>query len=125
MLIFFSAKFLVKSPKKISGLRPKNKGGPKIEKKRYFFGIKNVKNFESGIQRALCTKMHFSNGNHSKKKVQNSQNFQNFAKLFPKKKKSKKKNIKKYIYFFLGIIFFFFTAPAAPLFFSQQENEFP
>ena len=32
-----------------SGLRPENGGDPKIEKKGSFFGIKNVKNFESGI----------------------------------------------------------------------------
>ena len=40
-----------------SGLRPKNKVGPKIEKKKSFFGIKNVKNFESGIQFFFLKKM--------------------------------------------------------------------
>ena len=41
-------KKITKMLKKKSGLRPENKGGPKIEKKVVFWH-KNVKNFESGI----------------------------------------------------------------------------
>ena len=56
-----------------------------------------------------------------KKPCKNSQNFQNFAKLFSKKKIEKKSE--KYIFFLSRrlrrlSIFFFFSAPAAPLFFS-------
>ena len=41
---------IYKNAEKKSGLRPENKGGPQIEKKGSFFGIRNAKNLESGIQ---------------------------------------------------------------------------
>ena len=80
--------------------------GPKIRgvqksKKRSFFGIKNVKNFESGIHiffsqkffnPSMRPKGHFAlkctfpMETIVKKNLKNSQNFQNFAKLFFQKK---------------------------------------
>ena len=63
-----------------------------------------------------------------KKKVQNSQNFQNFAKLFSKKNKIEEKKIeKKYIFFprrlrRLGIIFFFGACGASFFFFSTGKR---
>ena len=106
---------------KKSGLRPANQGGPKIEKKKSFFGIKNAKNFDirhpiffslkifnppMRPKRHFALKRHFSNGNHSKNK--NPKKSQNFQVVFQKKKVEKK--IEK-------IIIFFSSAPAAPLFF--------
>ena len=130
------AKNLVKCRKKKSGLRPENKGGPKIEKKVVFWHTKcekfrirhpNIffsKNIQptNAAEKALCTKRHFSNGNHSKNKnPKKSQNFQNFAKLFFKKKKVEKK-IEKNIYFFLGACgasaSFFFSGACGAFFFQ-------
>ena len=85
-----------------------------------------MKNFESGnhfffskkiqptnaAEKALCTKRHFSNRNHSiKKNPQKFPKFQNFAKLFSEKKQKKPRKelkikikniyIKKYIYIYI------------------------
>ena len=94
LLIFFGAKKLVKCRKKKSGLRPENKGGPKIEKKNVVFWHKKCEKFQTrhpifffskkfqptnAAEKALCTKRHFSNGNHSKKKPQKIPKFPNFC----------------------------------------------
>ena len=78
---FMVAKKIVKCRKKNRAYGPKIRGVQK-SKKRSFFGIQNVKisnpasknffskNFQptNAAEKALCTKRHFSNENHSKLK---------------------------------------------------------
>ena len=98
---------------------PKKNVRASSPKTRTLFGIKMWKisnpasNFffsktlqpTKAAEKSLCTKRHFSNGNHTKQKNHknspNFQNFQNFAKLIFEKKNNRKKFI------------FFFSAPAA------------
>ena len=86
---FFRCINFSEMPEKTSGLRPENKGGPKIEK-RFVFWHKNVKNFESRVHfffsqiffNPMRPKRHFAlKGTFPmeaivKKTVKNSQNFQ-------------------------------------------------
>ena len=109
LIIIFGVKILVKCRKKFSGPLARKSGGSKNRKKRSFFGIKNVKNFKSGIQffflkkfqpanaaeKALCTLRHFSNRNHSKKNAKIPKISKILLSYFSKKKIEKK----KYIFF--------------------------
>ena len=101
-------------PKKNRASGPKIRGVQKSKKKVVFwhkkcekFRIRHPKNFQpaNAAEKSLCTKRHFSNGNHGKKtKPQKIPKFPKFCKvIFQKKKKNR---IKKYI--------FFSSAPAAP-----------
>ena len=87
----FNRKTKLKNPEIFfSGLRPKNKGVQKLEKMS-FFGIKNVKNFKSGIQFFFSQKIfnpptrpkrHFALKDTfpiKQKTRKNFQNFQNFC----------------------------------------------
>ena len=109
---------------------PKIRGGVQKSKKRSFFGIKNVKNFESGNQKKIYhnklfnppmrPKRHFAlKDTFPMETIVNKKtrkNFQNFAKLFFEKKNRKQKKIGNNLYFF-------FSAPAAPLFFFNRKTK--
>ena len=127
-------------PKKKSGLRPENKGGPKIEKKVGFWH-KKCENFQiwnpifffskkfqptNAAEKALCTKRHFSNGNHSKKYISKIPKISKILPSYFSKKKIEKKIIIKYIFFPRRLrrldVILFFGACGASFFFNRKMN---
>ena len=111
---------------------PTRKQGASQNRKKVLFCIKNVKNFEFGIhifflknfsthqcaERALCTKMHFSNGTIVNKKKAKNPKISKILLSYCSKKIIEKIKIKK---------IYFFSAPAAPrhfIFFRRLQRLF-
>ena len=138
---FFRCKKFSEMPKKInSGLRPENKGGPKIEKKVVFWH-KKCEKFQTRhpiffsqkiFNPPMRPKRHFAlKDTFPMETIVNKKTAKIPKILLSYFSKKKIENKIKLDFFSLGACgasaSFFFPAPAAPLFFFffQQENPFP